>query len=918
MMKYKLKMLLVFLILILSIGMVSAAESVSTDADVDNGNELANHVTDVDIVGDGATGTFTDLNDAIRTAKVNNQTTVTLTQDYKFVSSKDSKLSKGIEIDGITINGNGHVIDGSKLARIFSQSSGSVTLNDVKLVNGYASSNSNGGAYLLSAGNLTVKNCQFENNYAGRHGGAIGVSSNQGDDYINVQDSTFANNSAQFNGGSIYSSYLEVDNSYFELNKILTRSSTEYTTIGQKGLGGAICSMDSKIKNSLFKGNTVLNSGYYQIEEGGGAITSLKTITVENCDFIDNTALKGGAIFGIAAFDSYLNPTNYVNIVRSNFYDNVAQSGGAVCSNFNSTVYDSVFDHNTATGYGGGAINTGFKSNNNVFKNSNFTNNLAYNYGGAISSSHSSVENCLFDSNEANHGGAIFSLSFKITDSKFKNNVGVLGHETIVVVDNLTKDKKTKISDDEIKLFDQHKIEDYSKDVLNGNPANIKYIPTGNYAGYEVFCIEQHLFYPDNTEGVMVNDLTYITNSINRDLVGEYVRILFALRDLYPERYSSYSLSDVQDLVWLFTDGNYKTSRDKLIRDVLAEYANPTIEFTNTTFMVKGDNSTLREYDLQIFLTPTDRQNMVLFKSQPFVPRFNETVKKDTINRTVLVGEDADFRITVTNNGNMPLEDVFISDIQYSKGLKFKSWRTEKGDWSFKGNGKWVLNYILEPNEDASIIVTFSTSVLGNLTNNVTSGYKNITLSNSTNVTRTLANPKLEARKVSNNEKVYSGDEVSFTIVVKNVGEYDCTGVYIVDDKYSKGLVYDYFVDPTDSWTYQGKHRWNYNKVLKVGEEAEIILYFIVKTRELGLLFNTVTVGNNMTTITVTGTNHTNVTERPDIGPNITKNHTNHTHKNKTYHKHKTRINRSGTGNPLYALTLVLTTLGVITSRRRK
>ena len=831
--------------------MVSATEGVSTDADANNGNELAKQVTDVDIVSDGGgSGTFTDLDNVIKNAKINNQTTVTLTEDYKYQTSKDSRLSNGIEIDGITINGNGHTIDGSNLARIFSQSSGSVTLNDLKFINGHVPSRSNGGAYLLSEGTLTVNNCQFENNYAGRHGGAIAVSSNQGDDLIKIYNSTFSNNSAQFNGGSIYGSYLEVENSYFELNRILTRSSTEYTTIGQKGLGGAICSMDSKIKNSLFKNNRVLNSGYYQIEEGGGAITSLKTITVENSEFINNTALKGGAIFGIAAFDSYLNPKNFVNIVNSRFYDNVAQSGGAVCSNFNMTVDKSVFDHNTATGYGGGAINTGFKSNDNNFTNSNFTNNMAFNYGGAISSSHSHVDKCLFDSNEANHGGAIFSLSFDITNSKFRKNVGTVGHETIVVVDKLTKDKNTKISDDEIKLFDQNKIEDYSKDVLNGNPANIKYIPTGNYAGYEVYCIEQHLFYPDNTEGVMITDLTYITNSANRDLVGEFVRILFALRELYPDRYASYSRSDVQDLVWVFTDGNYKNSRDKLVRDVLEEYANPTIEFTDTTFMLKGNNDTLREYDMQIFLTPTDRQNMVLFKSQPFVPRYNETLKKDTLDEVVLVGEDVEFKVTVTNNGNMPLEDVFISDIEYSKGLSYKSWRIDKGDWTFKGNGKWVLNYILEPNENASIIVKFKTSVLGNLTNNATSGFANITLANATNVTRTLANPKLDVRKITNNESVYPGEEVSFTIVVRNVGKYDCTGVYIVDNKYSKGLVYDYFVDPTNSWTYQGKNRWNYNKVLEVGEESEIILFFMVKSKIPGLLFNTVLVGNNQTNLT--------------------------------------------------------------------
>ena len=911
-MKSKLKILLVFVVLIWSIGMVSAAESVSTDADVNNGNELANQVTDVDILSDsGDVGTFTQLDNEIKKAKINDQKVVNLSIDYKYQSS-DYNLRNGIEIDGITINGNGHTIDGSNLARIFSQSSGSVTLNKVKLINGHVSSNSNGGAYLLSEGTLTVNNCQFENNFAGRHGGAIGVSSNQGDDLLKIYNSSFTNNSAQFNGGAVYSTYLEVDNSYFELNKILTRSSTEYTTIGQKGLGGAICSVDSKIKNSLFKNNRVLNSGYWQIEEGGGAITSLKTLTVENSNFTENTALKGGAIFGIAAFDSYLNPTNYVNIVNSHFYDNVAQSGGAVCSNFNMTVDNSVFNHNTASGYGGGAINTGFKSNDNNFTNSNFTNNVAYDYGGAISSSHSHIDKCLFDNNSANHGGAIFSLSFAVDDSEFKNNVGVLGNETIVVVDRLTKDSKTKISDDEIRLFDQHKITDYSNDVLNGAPANSKYIPTGTYAGYNVYCIEQHLFYPDNTEGVMVKDLTYITNSINQDLVGEYIRILFYLRDAYPEKYSSYTPAEIQNIIWLFTDGNYLASRDQLVRDVIAEYKKGSIQFNETKYVLP--DGTVMEYDMQIFLTPTDRQNMVLFKSQPFVPNYNETVKKDTINETVLVGQDVEFRITVTNNGNMPLEDVFISDVDYSNGLKFKSWKNDNGDWSYKGNGKWVLNYILEPGECASIIVKFSTSVLGVLTNNVTSGFGDITLSNSTNKTETLAYPKLSVQKITNDEVVHPGDEVSFDIIVRNVGKYDCTGVYIVDNQYSKGLVYDYFVDPTNSWNYKGDMRWDYNKVLKVGEQSRITLFFIVKTNKVGLLNNTVFVGNNQTNETEYSTNHTNVTKNNDTFNDTDKNKT----KKKVPKYHKKRFDKNATGNPLYALTLVLTTLGVITSKRRR
>jgi uncharacterized repeat protein (TIGR01451 family) len=915
-MKNKLKILLVFLILILSIGMVSATESVSTDSHVDNGNEyITNQVNDVDILSEGSdVGTFTELDNEIQNAK---NGVVTLTKDYKYDFSKDSSLRMGIQTDNILINGNNHTIDGSNLARIFTQYSGSVTLKNIKFINGYVSGKNNGGAYLLNTGNLTVINCQFENNYAGRHGGAIGVASNYHSNPITIKDSSFKNNSAQFNGGSIYASDLEVENSYFEMNRILTRSSTDFTLIEQKGLGGAICSVDSRIKNSLFKNNSVLNSGYYQIEEGGGAITSLKVLTVDNCEFMDNTALKGGAIFAIAAFDSYLNPSNYVKIINSNFHDNVAQSGGAVCSNFNMTADHSVFDKNTATGYGGGAINTGFKSNDNNFTNSNFTNNIADNYGGAISSSHSHVKNCLFDNNRANHGGAIFSLSFEMTQSTFKDNVGVLGNETIVVVDRLTKDDKTKISDDEIKLYDQHKIQDYSKDVLNGNPANIKYIPTGNYAGYEVFCIEQHLFYPDNTEGVMVKDLTYIANSVDRSLVGEYVRLLFYLRDAYPNNYSSYSLADIQDIIWTFTDGNYLNSRDKLIRDVLRVYEEGSVQFNETTYVLP--NGTLMEYDMQIFLTPTDRQNMVLFESHPFVPTFNETVKKDTLNETVLVGEDVEFRITVTNNGNQPLEDVFVSDIQYSNGLTYKNWRSDKkGDWTFKGNGKWVLNYVLEPNQNASFVVIFSTSVLGNLTNKVISGYKNITLSNATNVTKTLSNPELAVEKKSNNIKSRQGDEISFDIVVKNIGKYDCTGVYILE-KPDKGLKYDYYVDQTNTWTHskvEGVNRWDYNRVLGVGEESTITVFFIVKTNRTGLLNNTVFVGNNQTNRIVNSTNSTNVTkiwnnttpDKPDK-PNITVNKTK---------KHHHRYDRNATGNPLFALTTVLITLGVITYRRRR
>ena len=135
---------------------------------------------------------------------------------------------------------------------------------------------------------------------------------------------------------------------------------------------------------------------------------------------------------------------------------------------------------------------------------------------------------------------------------------------------------------------------------------------------------------------------------------------MFYLLDAYPERYSDYTESDIQTVTWIFTDGDYVNSRDRLVMDVIDQYKNHYDEMNMTNISYTLPNGELMEYDMKLFLTPADRQNMVLFKSFPFVSRFNETVKKDTINTTVLVGENVLFKITVTNTGNEILHEVLI------------------------------------------------------------------------------------------------------------------------------------------------------------------------------------------------------------------------------------------------------------------
>ena len=272
----------------------------------------------------------------------------------------------------------------------------------------------------------------------------------------------------------------------------------------------------------------------------------------------------------------------------------------------------------------------------------------------------------------------------------------------------------------------------------------------------------------------------------------------------------------------------------------------------------------------------------------------------------------------------MILDQVFVKDIQFSEGLVFTNWYNDTGNWKYDGSGKWVLDRTLRVMQSASLIVEFKTKELGVLENNVTSGYMNYTLSNSTNTTTTYPNPEMSVRKISNNKVVRKGKTVSFTIVVENTGKYDITGLYIIDRDYTDGLKYDYYVDPTNKWQYAGNGKWEYNGVLKVGKKCKIILYFIaVKT---GLQNNTVIAGNNQTNRTVNSTNHTNVTNKTTEKKKTRKprqDHQNITHKNKTKvhhpkHHHRITHDKNATGNPLFALILVLISLKVVTFRRRK
>ncbi len=226
--------------------------------------------------------TFTDLNNTIND---NSNSTITLSNNYKYNGDLDSELIDGISISrNLTIYGNGITIDGSGNARIFSLIDPNLTVSfyNINFINANAEF---GGA--LEYGD--AYNCIFTNNKCEYGGGAI----YQG----NAFNCTFIGNSA-FSGGAIYQG-----NAY----------------------------------NSTFINNT----GF----EFGGALFEG---TAVNCTFTDNDALSGQAICeGTGILCRFYNNTcELTTIVPASInvlnYTSPYKSGEKLI--FNLTANDMLFD----------------------------------------------------------------------------------------------------------------------------------------------------------------------------------------------------------------------------------------------------------------------------------------------------------------------------------------------------------------------------------------------------------------------------------------------------------------------------------------------------------------------------------------------------------------------------------------------
>ncbi|WP_295721625.1 hypothetical protein [uncultured Methanobrevibacter sp.] len=351
------------------------------DSSVSTGIKLLNSTT-----LKGNYGTFTELQLLIIAAKDGD--VIKLTRNYKY----DNKFIKtGIFINkNITINGNGHTIDGRGIARIFNINYGKhfhfykVILENIKFKNGHAKIY--GGA-ILNFADLTVKNCYFTNNYAGTAGGAINSLG-----ALNLKNSKFNRNSAGGDAGAVFSLTLKKGAEFYEEFFKDINATEDLNLLFSIIMSAVLEHGKDHISNCVFTNNVAKGTG-------GGAVYAFSHIDIRSSTFNSNKAKnKGGAVYGC----------KNLFIKNSKFNKNkVSMYGGAIFFKC----------HEQSGHYVKGKWVSTIRYYKNLIESSTFTYNVAGQRGGAIYGFRTSDSDkihcakaikCTFSNNKAPSGKDIY------------------------------------------------------------------------------------------------------------------------------------------------------------------------------------------------------------------------------------------------------------------------------------------------------------------------------------------------------------------------------------------------------------------------------------------------------------------------------------------------------------------------------
>ena len=439
--KFKLLFILIIIMCLFATQSVMAADNDAVqNLTLDDNSDSISLDSSSDISTDNNDGSLATANDEILSAGeyslynlyasvywTDEGKELNLLHDYKYnPSTDDDWCPVGVYVfKSITINGNGHYIDGAGASNLMYIYGNDVVLRNITFINGNApydapiqiySDNvkfidcnfiNNTGHYAgaidwYQVQNGALTNCRFENNTADSSGGAVSIESSK----VNINKCDFINNTAK-NGGAVYIDSKSTDQvisaSTFSRNRAANYGGAVY--VGGKGW---------TIKNTAFTYNSAYGGGAIYWGGNNGSLTN-------SWDIYENEATSGGAV--------YWNGENG-NIYDSRIHHNHATYGGGLYLNAANNIVWSHFDANDADN--GGGIYVSYYADGTEIASTNFGQNWARGVGGAIYwvAPNGKVDKSTFYNNgvQGNYvktsGGAIYWIGDHavIKDSKFIMN----------------------------------------------------------------------------------------------------------------------------------------------------------------------------------------------------------------------------------------------------------------------------------------------------------------------------------------------------------------------------------------------------------------------------------------------------------------------------------------------------------------
>ena len=232
----------------------------------------------------------------------------------------------------------------------------------------------------------------------------------------------------------------------------------------------------------------------------------------------------------------------------------------------------------------------------------------------------------------------------------------------------------------------------------------------------------------------------------------------------------------------------------------------------------------------------------------------------DAITKTVVVGDQVVFNISVYNGGDIPLTRVVVNQVDIGS-LTYSELIDESGLWieitgdlsesdllqASETTRSWRYLGVLNPGETASFKTVYDTYEPGTFDNEVIAKSDETESDPASDYVRVLVSA-YDISVVALNDTVKEGEPVMFKVILDNTGETNLTNISF-NDIPQTGLVYDSFIDPNNDWTKNSDLSWTLSDVLAPGETAEIILVF--NTTANGNFTNTVASENKTANDTV-------------------------------------------------------------------